>query len=945
MLCGMSEKTIDDSDFEIIDVTPKPPKKPRWALWITLAIVLLLIIILPIAVEIYVNSLWFESLGFSAVYWYQLKFKLILFFAFGLATFFILQGAFWLLRKGFPTSAIVPRKIVLNQQQTVMFDPSSFLKPVIWIVSIIFALIYGASFSGNWENIALYLNQPTVAATDSIFNNSVGFYLFSLPFYELLNKWVFNLSIIILVASVIYSLITFRAKDEDGQKIRYKAISIALALLSLTVAFSFYLDRYNYLWRDHQTITGVTYTEYHYTLPGLFILFVILLISAAIALINAFVTQQLRILLGAVVLPIIVFLFGLVLIPGYVQSFVVKPNELDRETPFIENNIAWTRTAFQLEKIELQDFQAETTATAFDIEKNRATVDNIRLWDRPALQSTLKQLQEIRNYYDFTTVDVDRYKIDGQKRLMMVAVRELDVNQLPEASRNWVNQRLTYTHGYGLTMNTANGFTAEGRPQFVLSNMPVESTSPDIKLTRPQIYFGQKTNSDVYVLTKQNEFDFPQGDSNTYTKYEGTGGIQIGGNLRRLAIAWALDDLTKLSFSDDVTPESRVLMRRNIMERAKTLAPFLIYDDDPYIVVDSNGRLVWMIDAFTSTEHYPYSHHYQSQGKNVNYLRNSVKITIDAYNGDVNFYVFDEEDPILKSYQNIFPSLFQPSDKMPADLREHIRFPETLLETQGEAFGLYHTTNPKIFFQREDVWTLASLIVQGQNNNQPQSLKPYFALTQLPNSKDGLEFVKIVTFTPANRNNLIALMAGRSDGENYGKQLVYTLPKSRFIDGPIQIEARIDQDPTLSSQFTLWNQQGSQIERGNLMVIPVGKGLLYVQPIFLKASRSPMPELRMVVLATQERIAYAPNFAQALANMFGDGAGKKEEIKDTKVDEKKEPTTTTAPSNVQELINRAAQEFADYQQLTSQGKLAEAGKKLEELKGTLEELKKSSGKP
>jgi uncharacterized protein len=944
MLPIMSEQIFDDTDFETIDVTPKPKFKPRWRLWIISAFILIAIFSVPKLIGIYVDSLWFESLGFSQVYWYQFKLKLILFFAFAGLTFLILRGAFWLLQRAFASYSIAPRKIVLNDKQTVMFDPTPFLKPIFWVVSIIFTLGYGLAFSGNWETFALYFNQHPIAATDPIFNNSVGFYLFTLPIYQLLSGWLFKLTLVIFVSSVIYSLLTFTKKDEAGRKNRYKVISIALALTAITVAFTFFLERYTYLWRDHQTVTGVTYTEYYYVLPALFILSVTLSVSAVLALINAFVTHNLRILLITAAMPILVFAVGLVLIPGYIQSFVVKPNELDRETPFIEHNIAWTRTAFELDKIESQDFQADTTTASFDIEKNRATVDNIRLWDRPALQSTLKQLQEIRNYYDFTAVDVDRYKVDGQKRLMMMAARELDVNQLPEASRNWVNQRLTYTHGYGLTMNTANGFTAEGRPQFVLSNMPVESAAKDIKLTRPQIYYGQKTDSDVYVNTKQKEFDFPQGDSNTYTTYEGTGGIEIGGSLRRLALASELGDLTKLSFSDDVTSESRVLMRRNIMERVKTVAPFLIYDDDPYIVVDSQGKLVWIIDAFTSTAVYPYSHHYQAQEKSVNYLRNSVKVTIDAYNGDADFYVFDEEDALLKTYQNMFPVLFQSADKMPADLREHIRFPETLLETQGEAYGLYHTVNPKIFFQREDVWTLASLTVQGQNNNQPQSLKPYFALTQLPNSKDGLEFVKIVTFTPANRNNLIAIMAGRSDGDAYGKLMVYSLPRSRFIDGPIQIEARIDQDATLSGQFTLWNQQGSKIERGNLMVIPVGNGLLYVQPIYLQAERSPMPELRMVVLATQEKIAYGPNFAAALASMFGETAGKKDEPKDTKTDDKKDAATVAASPSSQQLINQAAQQFADYQQLTSQSKFAEAGKKLEDLKRTLEELKKSGGK-
>jgi uncharacterized protein len=944
MLPIMSEEILDDSDFEVIDVTPKPKSKPRWGLWIILAIALVSIFTLPRLVGIYVDSLWFDSLGYSPVYWYQLKTKLALFFLFGLLTLFILRAIFILLARLFAAHAVAPRQIVVNEQQTMMFDPGIFLRPVGWIVSILFTLGYGLYFSNQWEAFALYFNQQPMAATDPIFNNPVSFYLFSLPVFEILSGWFSRLVYIFAIASVVYSLITLSKKD-TAKKTRYLVLSIALALVALTFSMGFYLDRYAYLWRDHQTFTGVTYTEFNYILPALFILSIVLLVAAGIALINAFVTQNLKVIIGAIALPIVFYIVGLILIPGYVQSFIVKPNELDRETPFIENNIAWTRTAFKLDKIEVQDFQAETTAASFDIENNRATVDNIRLWDRPELQSTLKQLQEIRNYYDFTTVDVDRYKIDGQKRLMMVAARELDVNNLPEASRNWVNQKLTYTHGYGITMNTANGFTAEGRPQFVVSNMPIESTAPEIKLTRPQIYFGQKTNTDVYVLTNQKEFDFPQGDSNTYTTYEGTGGIAIGSGLRRLVLATTLGDLTKLPFSDDITAESRVLMRRNITERVKAIAPFLILDEDPYIVVDASGRLVWIIDAFTETNRYPYSRHFQAQGQNINYIRNSVKITIDAYNGDVNFYNFDEEDELLKTYQNMFPTMFQPSNKMPVDLREHVRFPETLLEAQAQAYGLYHTTNPKIFFQREDVWTQASVVTKGENNNQAQPLKPYFVLAQLPNNKNELEFVKIVTFTPANRNNLIALMTGRSDGENYGKLLVYSLPKSRFIDGPIQIEARIDQDPTLSGQFTLWNQQGSKIERGNLMVIPVGNGLLYVQPIFLQADRSPMPELRMVVLATQERIAYGPNFAAALANMFGDSAVKKDDAKDTKVDDKKDSTTVTVSPNTQQLINRAAQEFTDYQQLTSRSKFAEAGKKLEDLKRTLEELKKSGGKP
>lgn len=949
----MSEQIIDDSDDVVIEM-PTQPKRRRWKIWIILASVLFIIFVLPKLTGIYINSLWFGSLGYSPVYWYELKFSVALFFVFAVLTFLILYGAFRLFEKMFAEHALAPRKIMVNNQP-VTIQPARFLKPAAWVVSTLFAIGHGFSMSGEWQKFALYFNQQTTQNTDAIFNKPVGFYIFTLPVYELLNTWLSGLAVIILIAAIVYTLLMLTQADvknfaDATRKMPYTAVSGALALFMLTLAWGFYLDRYSYLWSNHQIFTGVSYTEYHYILTGLFILFIILCVSAIILFINAFAAHSLRFLIAAIGLPIVVYVIALVLIPGYVQSFIVKPNEIDRETPFIEHNISASRTAFQIDKIETQDFQAETTTASFNIDKNRATLDNIRLWDRPALQATLKQLQEIRNYYSFETVDVDRYKINGQQHQVMIAARELDVNNLPEASRNWINQRLIYTHGYGVTMNTANGFTAEGRPNFILSNMPVESTVPDIKLTRPQIYFGQKTDTDVYVRTKQNEFDYPQGESNTYTTYEGTGGITMGGFFRRLALAWELGDLSKLPFSDDVTADSRVLMRRNIMERVKTLAPFLTYDDDPYIVVDSEGRLFWMIDAFTETNRYPSSRSLQIGERSVNYLRNSVKVTIDAYNGDVSFYVFDEQDFLLSSYRNMFPSLFRPASAMPADLREHIRYPETLLEAQGQAFGLYHTTNPKIFFQREDVWTLASILMKGQNDNKPQTLKPYFLLSQLPNTNDGLEFVKIVTFTPANRNNLIALMAGRCDGDDYGKLTVYTLPKSRFIDGPIQIEARIDQDPQLSGQFTLWNQQGSRIERGNLMVIPIGNGLLYVQPFYLQSERSPMPELRMVVLATQEKVSYGPNFAAALTSMFGESAaqtqtGKKEESKETKPEEKKqtETSTTTAAPNVQQLINRATQEFEDYQRLTAQGKLAEAGKKLEELKKTLEELKKSSG--
>jgi uncharacterized membrane protein (UPF0182 family) len=635
----------------------------------------------------------------------------------------------------------------------------------------------------------------------------------------------------------------------------------------------------------------------------------------------------------------------------------VKPNELGRESPYIEHNITATRHAFGIDRIEQRSFEAEASIEAFDIQNNRATLDNIRLWDWRALQDTLKQIQAIRTYYDFPDVDVDRYQIGGQGRQVMIAARELNDTKLPEASRNWINEKLIYTHGYGATMNTANGFTPEGMPRFILSNMPIESTAPEVKVTRPQIYFGQETNTDVYVKTKQKEFDFPQGETNTYTSYEGSGGIRVGSGIRRLLLAWALGDLSKLPFSDDVTSESRVMIHRNIREIVDGLAPFLIYDRDPYIVVGSDGGLYWMMDAFTESSTYPYSRHHKVDNNEVNYIRNSVKVVIDAYNGTVRFYVFDQQDPLIAAYRATFPTLFQDASQMPPDLRAHIRYPETLVRSQGEVFSLYHTTNTKVFFQREDVWSVAQQpVLDDQDKKQVQPIDPYYVLMQLPGEQQKSEFALILPFTPASRNNMIGWMAGRCDGENYGKLLVYDFPKSRLIDGPLQIEARIDQNAQLSGQFSLWNQQGSRVVRGHLLVIPIGKSLLYVEPIYLKAESSPMPELRLVVLATQDRLAYGVSFEEALKNLFGEVA---QATPDQKTEQKSEqpkpkpgasPTPSPTPQpvgapTVQQLVNRAIQEFEEYQRLTSQGKLGEAGRKLEDHKRTLEELKKLGGKP
>jgi uncharacterized membrane protein (UPF0182 family) len=533
----------------------------------------------------------------------------------------------------------------------------------------------------------------------------------------------------------------------------------------------------------------------------------------------------------------------------------------------------------------------------------------------------------------------------------MIAARELNVDKLPENSRNWINDKLIYTHGYGITMNPVNGFTAEGLPTLMLSNMPVQSTVRGLSVTRPEIYFGELTDTDVYVKTRQKEFNYPQGASNSLTSYEGNGGIALGGFLRRILIALDRDDLAKLPFSDDVTRDSRLLMRRNLRDRVTALAPFLTFEQDPYIVLGDNGRLSWIMDAFTVSDMYPYSTHYRLDRDSINYMRNSVKVVIDAYDGTATFYVFDTEDPIIAGYRRIFPKLFKDASEMPAGLRKHVRYPELLLKLQAEVYGLYHMTDPEVFYNREDLWTLATEVGMGDAGQQTtQAMQPNFVLMKLP-GETGEEFVEILPFTPANRNNLIGWIAGRCDGANYGASVVYNFPKTKLVDGPLQIEARIDQNAELSGQLTLWNQQGSHVRRGALLVIPTGRALLYAEPIYLQAERSPMPELRLVVLALQDRLAYGPTFESAMAALFG---GASSSLSAPAVSSSSTSvgsavaggpaafaapqTTSSSSADFNALVSEAARDLADYQRLTAEGKLGEAGQKLEELKRALDKL-------
>src|SRR5687768_269986 len=937
----MATSAYSDLDDDIIDVSPRKPARRRRRRWIVLAAFLVLIGLWQ-AIDLYVDALWYGSLGFGSRFWYALGLGWGLFAIFTLLTFGILRGGFYALEKWFRTDEIVPKRIIVNKQP-VDVNVSGYLRAIGWIVSILFAVIYGLALSADWNTWVLYFHQPPTEMADPIFGRPVGFYLFSLPIYQLLTGWLMTLSVILVIASVVHAVLSSAMEqsviDDESAAFRgfgqrsHTAVSLSLGLLLLFIAAKTMLSRYGYLWTDHAPFSGVTYTEANYLLPGLTVVAVSLVLAAAALIVNAFTKRAFRLLVLGLGVPIIVYVIVAMIIPVYVQSFIVKPNELGRETPYIEHNIAWTRTGFKIDTLESREYAADITPEALNLASNRKTLSNIRLWDWQALQDTLRQIQEIRTYYDFPDVDADRYRIGGEMRQVMIAVRELDTNKLPEQSQNWINERLVYTHGYGVTINPVNEFSSEGRPRFLVSNMPVESTG-DIRVTRPEIYFGERTDTTVYVNTKQPEFDYPQGENNSYTNYQGDGGFAIGSGLRRLCVAWATDDLSKLPFSDDVTDESRVLLHRNINARINRIAPFFTYDTDPYIMVDDAGRLIWIVDGYVTSDKFPLCRRYDHNGRRVNYIGNSVKVTMDAYTGAVNFYVVDGDDPIVAAYRRAFPELFKPAAELPADVRAHIRYPELMMKTQSDVFGLYHTQSAKMFFGREYVWSVAQEASSGGSNGATHPLEPYQVLMPLPGEKPEPEFARVVPFTPGNRNNMIAWMAGRSDGDAYGKLLVYAFPASRVIDGPLHIEARIDQDAQIAGQITLWNQQGSKVKRGSLIIMPIGTGLLFVEPIYLQAVRSPMPELRLVVLATQERLTYAENFETALKQLLGQpekAAGK--EAEPTKPGDK-----PPVPPSIDGLIKQASRAFADYQRLTAEGRLSEAGQKLDELKRILDQL-------
>jgi hypothetical protein len=652
-------------------------------------------------------------------------------------------------------------------------------------------------------------------------------------------------------------------------------LGILLAIFLSMIAVGVYVSRFEFLTTRTGLIFGATYTDVTVKMSMLWVSMVLAIWAAVFSLFWGW-KGKLTPLIGAVSLYLLMELVGGV-IPSLVQKLVVAPNELVKETPFINYNIAATRQGFALDKIEEREISGDKPNTSNDILANHLTIKNVRLWDRKPLLSTFSQIQEIRTYYDFVEVDNDRYLIDGEIRQIMLSPRELSSASLP--NRNWINERLTFTHGYGVAAGPVNQVTPEGLPVLFVKDLPPKSDMKELEISRPEIYFGELSNDYVITKTKSREFDYPKGEENVYTTYLGTGGVEINSFLKRLFYSIKFQSL-KLFLSNDITNDSRIIYYRTITERVKKIAPFLTFDQDPYIVI-ADGKVYWIADAYTTSELYPYSEPMRLNGRNINYIRNSVKVVIDAYNGSVVFYQSDKEDPIIKTYAKIFPGTFRPISEIPESLVAHLRYPEDIFTLQTAVYSVYHMDDPQVFYNKEDQWEIPAIASEGEGGlvQLIPPMKPRHIIIKLPEGKKE-EYILMLPFTPRAKDNLSSWMVARNDGENYGKLLVYRFPKDKLVFGPKQIIGRINQDSEISQQMSLWGQGGSEVIQGPLLVIPIEESLLYVRSLYLKAKDGKIPELKRVVVAYENKIAMGETLEEGLSKIFGSGiVGKPQKVR------------------------------------------------------------------
>ncbi len=805
--------------------------------------------------------------------------------------------------------------------------------PIYTKITVLGALLLGwiiaAANIDNWT-IMRYIGSRSLppasnAWHDPIFNLPLHFYLFDLPFYESLRQYILALTIMSIIVYWLCArgwqlrdqLPDFRHQQQlDVRFLRLhgglesKYLKGAVAVFLLAMAVRYFLGRYDMVWNDHGFMTGIDYTDATVGLPMQWLLVLAAVAAAVLVLFGRWIIAASMLL----ALPIAA------VVPAVFSSIFVKPNEISLEAPYINSHIQATRQAYGLENSKVIDYET-TSEPTLDVNKDRALLDNVRLWDWQPFHDTVMTTQALRPYYVFNDTDVDRYNIDGKFHQVLLSPRELDINQLPSgAASSWINRHFTYTHGYGMVLAEVNKITPEGLPVYLIENMPLQIRTPSLKVTRPELYFGQTEEDPAFVHTEQPEAT----GADQQSHYEGNGGFPISSLFMRMAASMEQGDANIL-LTSYLTPNSRMMIRRRLGERLDAVAGFLAWDPDPYLVITSEGRLVWMVDGYTTSDSHPFSRREDlGNAGSINYIRNAVKATIDAYDGTTHLYVFAPDDPIIQAYRNLFPKLFLPSSAMPADLRAHARYPEGLFSVQAELYRTYHMTSPQAFYNKEDLWDLSNF-VSGQGQK-PEPVRPTYLAATLPGS-DKIEFVLLTSFTPRSKQNLIGVMIARCDGEHLGELDVLKVSKEKMTLGPMMISARIDQDQTISKDLTMWNQQGSQVIRGQMLVLPINHSFLYVEPIYLKASQARMPQLQKVVLGMGERIVYSDTYDQALAELAGSSGTSPSAPATT-------TSTTTAPAPASPGSNSAVvqsirEHLRRYREFAGQGRLAEAGKELE----------------
>jgi uncharacterized protein len=896
------------------------------------------------------EALWFENLGYGNRFWTIINSQ-------GL---FLFAGAILGLLVIFLFTIGIPKKH----------------KIILTITKLLGIILGGFWGSTNWEIILKFWYGVSTGLKDPILGKDVGFYLFSLPFYDSLFEFVFILSIISLIASFISSFVRFTENNllfyipSEGDitpNKYYLPLYINCSVFIFILAAGRFLNRFHLMYSTTGVASGMSWTDVNILLPATTVVIIIMIFLGIVLLIPSLRAQLqnlfykkfhitpdrshiIVIITTAASLAIIwVIAFGL--LPKAFNWLVVEPNEITFERPYIQNNIEFTRHGFALDKVVEDEYPMNGSLTQETINENPHLFSNIRLWDWRALDAAYRQFQSMRLYYEFSDVDVDRYNIDGKDKQVMVSGREINLDNLPQQSQTFVNKRFQYTHGYGITMSGVSEFTPEGLPHLLIKDIPPVSESKSLEVKQPQIYFGEMTNTPVVVNSKAKEFDYPSGEENVYTKYSGTGGVELSNFWRKFLFGWKFDG-TNFLFSDYPTDKSRIMFHRQIEERVKLLAPFLHFDKDPYIVL-SEGKLCWMIDAYTtsdyfpnsqpfnSTEHIPYKEGNETQvittqiSENldgINYIRNSVKAVVNAYDGSVDFYIMDSNDPIIKVWSRIFPDLFKPKSEMPKDLAAHLRYPIDMLLTQGIVYQKYHMTDPRVFYNQEDLWVRAT----NKYYNQTQPVEPYYIMWQQPGTNKQ-EFILMLPFTPKNRQVLIGWIAGKCDPENYGQFVAYQFPKDKMVLGPQQVESKIDQDSYLSGQLTLWDQHGSKVIRGNVLAIPINNTLFYVEPIYLQAQTAAYPELRMVVVMHGDEMSYGKTFDEALNGLFS----KSPAMQKISTTEKAVPITV---SQLPGQIKAANDAFNNYLKFNADRKFTEAAKELEKLQQALQTLSSQTGK-